>query len=87
MKKVEQYVPEMEDGIPIPAPPKTAYTRKIVAGELKRIGEQIKPGQSVVLPVGSIGKFKKIVSSRGLGTVCLLGQTDTEARVWVKEKE
>ena len=85
MKKVELYVPKIEDGIPLPTAPKTAYHRKIVAGELKRIGEQIKPMQSVVLPVGSIGKFKKIVESRGLKTYCQAGQTDTEARVWVTE--
>jgi len=85
MKKVDQYIPQIEDGIPIPAAPKTVYTRKIVGGELKRIAEQIKPEQSVVLPVGSIGKFKRIVKSRGLKTVCLVSQTDTEARVWVTE--
>jgi hypothetical protein len=37
----------------------------------------------VVLPAGSIGKFWKIVKSRGLLTVCFIGQSDTEARVWV----
>jgi hypothetical protein len=88
----EMYVPLIEDGIPIPEPPATVYTRKIVGGELMRIAEKIKPGtiakravdgQSVVLPAGSIGKFKKIVKSRGLKTVCFISQSDTEARVWV----
>ena len=83
MKKLTEYVPVIEDGIPIPEPVPTVYTRKIVAGELTRIGGQIKPGQSAVLPVGSIGKFKGIVKSRGLRTHCAVGQTDTEARVWV----
>lgn len=83
MKKVEDYVPLIEDGIPVPERIPTVYTRKIVAGELMRIGEQIRPGQSVVLPAGSIGKFRKIVKSRGLLTVCFIGQSDTEARVWV----
>ena len=88
----ESYVPRIEDGIPIPDPQDTVYTRKIVSGELVRIAEKIKPGtlakravdgQSVVLPVGSIGKFKRIVQSRGLKTVCFVRQSDTEARVWV----
>ena len=83
MKKVEDYVPLIEDGIPIPERNPTVYTRKIVAGELIRIAEQIKAGQSVVLPAGSIGKFKQIVKSRGLLTVCYIGKSDTEARVWV----
>ena len=85
-KKLEEYVPVIEDGIPIPEPPATRYTRKIIGGELMRIAEQIKPGQSVILPAGSIGKFKKIVKSRGLHTVCFIGQSDTEARVWVTTK-
>lgn len=50
MKKVEQYVPKIEGGIPIPEPPATVYTRKIAGGELIRIAEQIRPAQSVVLP-------------------------------------
>jgi hypothetical protein len=87
MKKVEQYVPQIEDGIPIPERLKTAYTRKIVAGELLRIASEIKPTQSVVLPVGSIGKFKKIVKSRGFETVCPVDQTATEARVWVVSRD
>jgi GTP diphosphokinase / guanosine-3',5'-bis(diphosphate) 3'-diphosphatase len=37
MKKVEDYVPLIEDGIPIPERNPTVYTRKIVAGELIRI--------------------------------------------------
>jgi hypothetical protein len=86
MKKIEWYVPPIEDGIPIPKHVPTVYTRKIVAGELMRIAEKIKPGQSVVLPAGSIGKFKKIVKSRGLLTVCYIGQSDPEARVWVISK-
>jgi hypothetical protein len=83
MKKVEEYVPKIEDDIPIPERTTTVYTRKIVAGELIRIAEKIKPAQSVVLPAGSIGKFRKIVRSRGLKTICFIGQSDTEARVWV----
>jgi hypothetical protein len=88
----ELYIPQIENGIPIPEPPATVYPRKIVGGELMRIAEKIKPGtiakravdgQSVVLPAGSIGKFKKIVKSRGLKTVCFISQSDTEARVWV----
>jgi hypothetical protein len=88
----EMYIPQIEDGIPIPERPATVYPRKIVGGELMRIAEQIKPGtiakraadgQSVVLPAGSIGKFKKIVKSRGLKTVFFISQSDTEARVWV----
>jgi hypothetical protein len=88
----ELYIPQIENGIPIPEPPTTVYPRKIVGGELMRIAEKIKPGtiakravdgQSVVLPAGSIGKFKKIVKSRGLKTVCFISQSDTEARVWV----
>ena len=82
MRKVEQYVPVVEDDIPIPEPPQTVHTRRIVAGELMRIGEQIRAGQSVVLPAGSIGKFKKLVEARGLSTVCYISQTDTDARVW-----
>jgi hypothetical protein len=85
---VETYVPKIEDGVPMPEPEATVYTRKIAGGELIRIAEKIKPKQSVVLPAGSIGKFKKIVKSRGLETVCFIGQSDTEARVWVvKTKE
>jgi len=87
MKKIEEYVPLIEDGIPIPKRIRTVYTRKIVAGELMRIAEQIKPGQSVVLPAGSIGKFRRIVKSRGLHTVCYIGQSDPEARVWVISPE
>jgi hypothetical protein len=83
MRRVEEYVPKIEDGIPIPEPAPTVYTRKIAAGELIRTAEQIEPGQSVVLPVGSIGKFRKIVKGRDLETVCRVGQSDTEARVWV----
>jgi hypothetical protein len=85
--KVEQYVPKIEDGIPIPEPVPTVYRKKIVDGELIRIAEQIRPSQSVVLPVGSLGKFKKIIESRGFRTVCRSGQTDTEARVWVVAKD
>jgi hypothetical protein len=90
--KVEIYVPKIESGKAIPERAPTVYTRKIASGELMRIAERIKPGtiarrgldgQSVVLPAGSIGKFKKMVASRGLKTVCLIGQSDTEARVWV----
>jgi hypothetical protein len=86
-KRVEIYVPEIEDDIPIPVHDPTVYTKKIVAGELIRIAEKINPGQSVVLPVGSIGKFKRIVKSRGLKTVSFVRQTDTDARVWVVPPE
>jgi len=34
MKKVEDYVPLIEDGIPIPERIPTVYTRKIVTGEI-----------------------------------------------------
>jgi hypothetical protein len=93
--KVKQYVPAIEDGVVIPEPAATVYTRKIVDGELQRIANQIKPGQSVVLPAGSAGKFRKIVKDRGLETFSksvLRGrskipytytETDGEARVWV----
>jgi len=90
--KVEVYVPKVEKGIIMPNRSPTVYTRKIAAGELRRIAEQIKPGtmakrgrdgESVVLPVGSIGKFKQMVKARGLQTVCFRGQSETEARVWV----
>ena len=86
MTKVEWYIPIIEDGVPLPEPNPTAYTRKIVAGELIKIAEQIKPGQSVILPVGSIGKFKAIVKSRGLAIVQRSGQTDAETRIWVISK-
>ena len=86
MKKLEPYVPEIEDGIPLPPVVPTTYTRKIVGGELIRIANQMTPGQSVKLSAGSIGKFKKIVKSRGLQTYCQIGQSDPEARVWVISK-
>jgi hypothetical protein len=81
--KVEKYVPKIEDCVAMPGRALTVYTRKIAGGQLIRIAEQIKPSQSVVLPAGSIGRFKKIVRSRGLETRCFIGQSDTEARVWV----
>jgi hypothetical protein len=89
---VETYIPTIDDGVPIPERSATVYTRKIAGGELIRIAERIKPGmlanrgvdgQSVVLPAGSIGKFKKIVEKRGFRTLCYISQSDTEARVWV----
>ncbi|MGB7718751.1 MAG: hypothetical protein WBL65_02555, partial [Bryobacteraceae bacterium] len=69
-------------GIPIPKRATAVYTKKIADGELIRITEQIKPGQSVVLPVGSIGKFKKLIEGRGLKTVSQRAQSDSEGRVW-----
>jgi hypothetical protein len=83
MKKVEQYVPKIEDDVPIPPRLKTTYTRKIVDGELLRIAKEMRPTQSVVIPVGSIGKFRNVVKGRGLETVCQVDQTATEARIWV----
>ena len=82
MRKTEEYVPKIEDGIPIPKRATAVYTKKIADGELIRITEQIKPGQSVVLPVGSIGKFKKLIEGRGLKTVSQRAQSDSEGRVW-----
>jgi hypothetical protein len=93
--KVEQYVPTIEDDVPIPEHAATVYNRKIVDGELQRIANQIKPGQSVVLPGGSLSKFRKIVKDRRLKTFSravsrggskmayTYTNTDGEARVWV----
>jgi hypothetical protein len=83
MSKVEQYTPAVQDDIPIPQRSKNAYTKKMVDGELLRIAREMKPGQSVILPAGSIGKFKKAVKLRNLKTVCFIRQCDDEARVWV----
>jgi hypothetical protein len=83
MSKVEQYTPEVRDDIPIPRRSKNAYTKKMVDGDLLRIAREMKPGQSVVLPAGSIGKFRKAVKLRNLKTVCFIRQCDDEARVWV----
>jgi hypothetical protein len=91
--RVEHYVPTIEDGIPIPERAATVYTRKIFDGELQRIASQIKPGQSVVLPAGSLSKFRKIVEESGFKTFCktvsrngskiTYMNNDGEARVWI----
>jgi hypothetical protein len=87
MRKTEEYVPLVEDGIPIPKRAKAVYTKKIVEGELMRIADQIRPGQSVVLPGGSIGKFKRRVHTRDLKTVSRRASTGAEGRVWVLSQD
>jgi len=86
-KKLDEYVPKIEYGLPLPERATTVYTRKIVAGELRRIAEQIKPGGCVPLPPGSIGRFTKIVNSRGLKTISSGGQSDADIKVWVVTQE
>ncbi len=83
VSKVKQYIPKVQDDIPVPQRSRNAYTKKMVDGELLRIAREMKPGQSVVLPAGSIGKFKAAVKLRDLKTVCFIRQCDDEARVWV----
>jgi hypothetical protein len=67
-KKVDQYVPEIKDGLP-PSRTKTKYDKKMVEGELIRLGERIEHGQYLDIPSGSMGKFKRVVERRGLKTV------------------
>jgi len=82
-KTVDQYIPKIEDGIPIPKPVPTAYSKRVVAGELIRIADRIKPNQSVKLPQGSIAKFKRRLESRGLKAVYRQPNSGLDLRVWV----
>ena len=56
-------------------------------GALRLIAEQIKHGQYVEISAGSPGKFKKIVESRGLKTVCRRVQGEPMATVYVVTPE
>jgi hypothetical protein len=86
MKKIDQYVPEIKDGLP-PSRAKTKYDTKIVEGELIRLAERIKHGQYVEISAGSQGKFKAIVESRGLKTVCRRAQGESRGIVFVVTPE
>jgi hypothetical protein len=81
---VRQYVPNIEDDIAIPADPVPTYSKKIRSGEMIRIAQIIRPGQSVVLPSGSVTKFRKLIWSRGFDTVMRgMPGGEPEMRVWV----
>ena len=82
MSKVRHYMPEIESGHPIPERSQQAYTRKIEPGGLARLGAAMDVGQSVVIPVGSIGKLTKYLRDRGLEATAQATQDATEARVW-----
>ena len=86
MKKVQSYMPEIEDGHPIPRRTKQQYERKIIPGGLAKLAA-MKVGQSAIVPVGSLGRLKAMVRQRGgLDTVSQAAQDDREARVWVIRK-
>lgn len=86
MKRQTYYVPPIEDGIPVPtkrAQPR--YPLRVRPGELRRLARQMKPGQSVILPVGSITKFRQLVKAeQGLDTVTAT-RGAARQRVWVIE--
>jgi hypothetical protein len=82
--KVQEYVPKIEDSIPIPDDPVPTYYKKARPGEIIRIAEIIKPGQSVRLPSGSVTKFRKLIQGRGFDIVMRgVGAMKSEMRVWV----
>lgn len=56
-------------------------------GQLKKLAEVIQPTQSLMLPRGSTGKFKRLVAPRGLTIVTAGAQTDPDVRVWVIEPD
>ena len=86
-KKVDQYVPEIKDGLPHKRA-KTKYDTKIFEGELIRIGERIKHGQYVEnLSAGSIGKLANVVKSRGLAVVRRRRQGESRGTVYVVTPE
>ena len=82
-RKIESYVPVIEQGIPIPPRKAAVYKKKIPNGVLIQLAERIKPTESVQLPVGSMGKFRTLLKARGLQTVSQQGQDDTVGRIWV----
>lgn len=86
-RKTEEYIPEIRNDRPIPERTTAVYVRKIVEGELIRLVDRIKPGESVDLPVGSMGKFRKLVEQRGYGTVTQRPKADETGTVWVLPSE
>jgi len=86
MKQVNQYVPEIKEGLP-PSRVKTTYHKKMVEGELIQIAERIGHGQFVEISAGSLGKFRQIVESRGLKTICRRGQGESRGTVFVVTQE
>jgi hypothetical protein len=86
MSKVNQYGLEIKNGFP-PKHKKTMYDDKLFEGELRRVADQIEPGQYVEISAGSQGKFKGFVESRGLKVVSNRGQGEPVAKVYVVTPE
>jgi hypothetical protein len=83
LKKVDHYVPEIKNGFPPPRE-KSTYNRKIFDGELLRLAEVIKPGQYVEsLSAGSMGKFARLVESRGLEVIRRRRQGESRGTIYV----
>ena len=81
-KRVEPYRLEVKGGDP-PEKQRTTYDRKALVGALTEIAEEIKQGQHVEVPPGSLGKLKKLIRMRGLRFVTRGSQTADRAILYV----
>ena len=82
--RVARYVAIIEDDIPLPTRARTAYPFRLYPGDLIELAALIQPMQSVVLPVGSMGRLSKLLKdTRGLRTVSQCAQEDPTGRIWV----
>ena len=84
-RKTETYQPRIERDVPVPdrEQEEIVVPRRMPEGTLEQLAKKMKPGESVLIPAGSKGKFKRLVELQGFTTTSRIYSKIEEARVWI----